>query len=40
MDLEIEYTQLEESKKQEELIQFYETYNEEFRAMIDSSAET
>ncbi|CAF2977835.1 unnamed protein product [Rotaria socialis] len=39
IDLQTEYFQLEESKNTDELIKFYETYNEQFRAMIDSSIE-
>ncbi|CAF3708068.1 unnamed protein product [Rotaria sordida] len=39
IDLETEYNQLEESKNTDELIKFYETYNEQWRAMIDSSTE-
>ncbi|CAF1484772.1 unnamed protein product, partial [Rotaria sordida] len=37
--LETEYNQLEESKNTDELIKFYETYNEQWCAMIDSSTE-
>ncbi|UJR23137.1 hypothetical protein I4U23_026156 [Adineta vaga] len=37
IDLETEYHQLEESKNSEDLIQFYETHNEQWRTMIDAS---
>ncbi|CAF4916779.1 unnamed protein product, partial [Rotaria sp. Silwood1] len=39
IDLEAEYNQLEESKNTDELIKFYETYNKQWRATIDSSTE-
>ncbi|CAF0935102.1 unnamed protein product [Adineta steineri] len=39
IDLQTEYHQLEESKNLDDLIHFYETYNEQWREMIDSSSE-
>ncbi len=39
IDLQTEYYRLEESKNTDELIEFYETYNKEWREMIDSSNE-
>jgi len=39
IDLQTEYYRLEESKNTDELIQFYETYNKQWREMIDSSNE-
>ncbi|CAF1281584.1 unnamed protein product [Adineta ricciae] len=37
IDLEMEYNQLEQAKKTDNLVEFYEKYNEQWRAMIDSS---
>ena len=39
IDLQTEYYQLEEAKNTDDLIQFYETHNEQWRAMIDASTE-
>lgn len=39
IELDTEYRQLEESKNTEELIQFYEKYNTEWRQMIDAANE-
>ncbi len=39
IDLQTEYYRLEESKNTDELILFYETYNKQWREMIDSSTE-
>jgi hypothetical protein len=39
IDLQTEYYQLEQSKNTEELMNFYEMYNKEWREMIDSSME-
>lgn len=39
IELGTEYHQLEESKNMEELVQFYEKYNAEWRQMIDAANE-
>lgn len=39
IELQTEYYQLEESKNTDELIQFYEKHQEEWRKMIDTSTE-
>jgi hypothetical protein len=39
IDLQTEYYHLEESKNTDDLIQFYETHNKQWRAMIDTSTE-
>lgn len=39
IDLQTEYSQLEESKNTEALINFYEMYNKQWRETIDSSME-